>query len=68
MARGHRIIPWTVESFLEKEEQKIREIASRPLKGDTIFDIKRRMQDIMDEKMEMPAMNQKRRERENAYF
>ncbi len=41
----------TIESFLEKEEQKIREIMSRPLNNDNIFDIKRRMQDIMDEKV-----------------
>jgi len=41
----------TVESFIEREEQKIREIMSRPLNNDSIFDIKRRMQDIMDEKV-----------------
>ena len=41
----------TIEAFLEKEEQKIREIMSRPLGEDSIFDIKRRMQDIMDEKV-----------------
>jgi fumarate reductase flavoprotein subunit len=41
----------TIEAFLEKEEQKIREIMSRPLNDDNIFDIKRRMQDIMDEKV-----------------
>ncbi len=41
----------TVEAFLEKEEQAIREIMSRPLGDETIFDIKRRMQEIMDEKV-----------------
>ncbi len=41
----------TVEGFLEKEELKIREIMSRPLNDDSIFDIKRRMQEIMDDKV-----------------
>jgi len=41
----------TISSFIEKEEQHIREIMSRPLNEDSIFDIKRRMQDIMDEKV-----------------
>jgi len=41
----------TIEKFLEKEEKNIREIMSRPLNDDSIFDIKRRMQEIMDEKV-----------------
>jgi fumarate reductase flavoprotein subunit len=41
----------TIESFIEKEEQQIREIMSRPLNDDSIFDIKRRMQEIMDEQV-----------------
>ncbi len=41
----------TIEAFVEKEEQNIREIMSRPLNDDSIFDIKRRMQEIMDEKV-----------------
>ena len=41
----------TIESFLEEEEQKIREIMSRPLNDDSIFDLKRRMQQIMDDKV-----------------
>ena len=43
----------TIEAFVEKEEQHIREILSRPYRQEdpTIFDIKRRMQEIMDEKV-----------------
>ncbi len=41
----------TIEAFVEKEEQNIREIMSRPLNDDSIFDIKRRMQEIMDDKV-----------------
>jgi fumarate reductase flavoprotein subunit len=41
----------TIGAFIEKEEQNIREIMSRPLNEDSIFDIKRRMQEIMDEKV-----------------
>jgi len=41
----------TVGAFIEKEEQNIREIMSRPLNDDSIFDIKRRMQEIMDDKV-----------------
>jgi fumarate reductase flavoprotein subunit len=41
----------TIEAFIEKEEQQIREIMSRPLGDDSLFDIKRRMQEIMDDKV-----------------